>query len=83
LIQVQHLPENHAKSQSKPNKTKQAKTNAAALRVILAASMIKDIFVRLVGQVITVSVETVQLVNALAQAVKVEDWLGDAVETKE
>jgi hypothetical protein len=38
--------------------------------------------VRLVGQVITVSVETVKLVNALAQAVKVEDWLGDAVETK-
>jgi hypothetical protein len=39
--------------------------------------------VRLVGQTITVSVETVQLVNALAQAVRVEDWLGDAVEIKE
>ncbi len=38
--------------------------------------------VRLVGQVITVSVETVKLVNALALAVKVEDWLGDAVEAK-
>jgi hypothetical protein len=32
--------------------------------------------------VITVSVETVKLVNALAQAVKVEDWLGDVVEVK-
>ena len=39
--------------------------------------------VRLVGQVITVSVETVKLVNTLAQAVKVEDWLGEAVEMKE
>ena len=38
--------------------------------------------VRLVGQVITVSVATVQLVNVLAQAVRVEDWLGEAVETK-
>ena len=38
--------------------------------------------VRLVAQVITVSVETVQLVNALAQAVRGEDWLGEAVETK-
>jgi hypothetical protein len=36
----------------------------------------------LVGQVITVSVKTVKLVNALAQAVRVEDWLGDAVEAK-
>jgi hypothetical protein len=33
--------------------------------------------------VITVSIETVQMVNALAQAVRVEDWLGEAVETKE
>jgi hypothetical protein len=33
--------------------------------------------------VITVSVETVKLVNALAQAVTVEDWLGDVVGTKE
>ena len=39
--------------------------------------------VRLVAQVITVSVETVQLVNELAQEVKVEDWLGEAVEMKE
>jgi predicted helicase len=38
--------------------------------------------VRLVSQVITVSVETVKLVNALAQAVRVQDWLGNAVETK-
>jgi predicted helicase len=38
--------------------------------------------VRLVAQVITVSVETVKLVNALAQAVRVEDWLGEAVEVK-
>jgi hypothetical protein len=32
--------------------------------------------------VITVSVETVQMVNALAQAVRVEDWLGEVVEMK-
>jgi hypothetical protein len=32
---------------------------------------------------ITVSVETVKLVNALAQVVRVEDWLGEAVEMKE
>ena len=39
--------------------------------------------VRLVGQVITVSVETVKLVNELAQAVTVEDWMGEGIETKE
>jgi hypothetical protein len=33
--------------------------------------------VRLVAQVITVSVETVKLVNELTQAVRVEDWLGE------
>jgi hypothetical protein len=33
--------------------------------------------------VITVSVETVKLVNALAQVVRVEDWLGETVEVKE
>ncbi len=33
----------------------------------------------LVGQVITVSIETVQLVNELAQAVRSEDWLGEAM----
>jgi hypothetical protein len=33
-----------------------------------------------VGNVITVSVETVKLVNALAQAVRIEDWLGEVVE---
>jgi predicted helicase len=38
--------------------------------------------VRLVTQVITVSVETVRLVNELAQAVTVEDWLGEVVEMK-
>lgn len=36
--------------------------------------------VRLVAQVITASVETVHLVNVLAQVVRVEDWLGDVVE---
>jgi hypothetical protein len=30
--------------------------------------------------VITVSIETVKLVNALVQAVKVEDWLGEVVD---
>ena len=38
--------------------------------------------VRLVAQVITVSVETVKLVNALAQTVTVEDWLGEVMEAK-
>ncbi len=33
----------------------------------------------LVGQVITVSVATVQLVNELAQAVRCEDWLGETM----
>jgi hypothetical protein len=32
--------------------------------------------------VITVSVETVKLVNTLAQAVRGEDWLGDVVKAK-
>ena len=32
---------------------------------------------------ITVSAETVKLVNALAQAVRIEDWLGEVVEMKE
>jgi predicted helicase len=36
--------------------------------------------VRLVAQVITVSVATVQLVNELAQAVRCEDWLGEAMD---
>jgi predicted helicase len=39
--------------------------------------------VRLVGQVITVSIEAVKLVNALAQAMTVEDWMGEAMEEKE
>jgi predicted helicase len=34
--------------------------------------------VRLVGKVVTVSVETVKLVEELAQKVKQEDWLKDA-----
>jgi hypothetical protein len=33
-----------------------------------------------VGKVITVSAETVNLVNELVQAVSVEDWLDEAVE---
>ena len=33
--------------------------------------------VRLVGKVVTVSVETVRLVNELAQAVKMEDWMSE------
>ena len=35
--------------------------------------------VRLVGRVVTVSLETVKLVNDLAQAVTVEDWLGESM----
>src|SRR5437588_5607646 len=37
----------------------------------------KEYIVRLVGKVITVSVETVRLVNELAQVVKMEDWMED------
>src|SRR5260221_13395630 len=40
----------------------------------------EEYIVRLIGRVITVSVETVQLVNELAQAVKMEDWIEEAVE---
>jgi predicted helicase len=36
--------------------------------------------VRLVGRVVTVSVETVRLVEELAQAVKLEDWMSETVE---
>ncbi len=41
-----------------------------------------EYIVRLVGKVVTVSVETVKLVNELAQAVRVEDWLGEVMEAK-
>jgi hypothetical protein len=37
----------------------------------------------MVGQVMMVSVEMVPLVNELAQAVTVEDWMGETIETKE
>ena len=40
----------------------------------------QEYIVRLVGKVITVSVETVRLVNELAQAVKMEDWMSETVE---
>jgi predicted helicase len=40
----------------------------------------EEYIVRLVGKVITVSVETVRLVNELAQAVKMEDWMGETME---
>lgn len=38
--------------------------------------------VRLVGKVVTVSVETVRLVKEIAQAVKMEDWLPESVEVE-
>jgi predicted helicase len=37
----------------------------------------REYIVRLVERVVRVSVETVRLVNELAQAVKVEDWLDE------
>ncbi len=40
----------------------------------------EEYIVRLVGKVVTVSVKTVRLVNELAQAVKMEDWLGETME---
>ncbi len=39
----------------------------------------EEYIVRLVGKVITVSVETVRLVNELAQVVKMEDWMSEIV----
>ena len=39
----------------------------------------EEYIVRLVGKVITVSVETVRLVNELAQAVKMEDWMSETM----
>ncbi len=42
-----------------------------------------EYIVRLVGKVVTVSVETVKLVNELAQTVKMEDWLDTRVEAEE
>ena len=38
--------------------------------------------VRLVGKVITVSIETVKLVEELAEAVKMEDWMNVAIREK-
>lgn len=40
----------------------------------------EEYIVRLVGKVITVSIETVRLVNELAQAVKMEDWMSETME---
>jgi predicted helicase len=40
----------------------------------------EEYIVRLVGRVVTVSVETVRLVDELTQGVKMEDWVGEAVE---
>jgi predicted helicase len=37
----------------------------------------EEYIVRLVGKVITVSIETVRLVNELAQAVRMEDWMSE------
>jgi hypothetical protein len=39
-----------------------------------------EYIVRLVGRVVTVSVETVKLVEELAQAVMQEDWIDEVVE---
>jgi len=40
----------------------------------------EEYIVHLIGKVITVSMETVRLVNELAQAVKMEDWMSETVE---
>ncbi len=40
----------------------------------------EEYIVRLVRKVVTVSVETVRLVNELAQAVKMEDWMSETME---
>lgn len=46
----------------------------------MLARSAEEYIVRLVGKVVMVSVETVKLVNELAQAVTVEDWLDEVVE---
>ena len=40
----------------------------------------EEYIVRLVGKVVTVSVETVRLVNELVQTVKMEDWMSETME---
>ena len=40
-----------------------------------------EYIVRLVKQVVTVSVKTVELVKELEEAVKAEDWMGEANKT--
>jgi predicted helicase len=40
----------------------------------------EEYIVHLIGKVVTVSVETVRLVNELTQAVKIEDWMNETVE---
>lgn len=49
----------------------QTKINAAASQVILD----EEYIVRLVRQVVTVSVEMVQLIDELSKVVKMEDWM--------
>jgi predicted helicase len=43
----------------------------------------EEYIVRLIGKVITVSVETVRLVNELEQAVKMEDWMSEMIEVSQ
>jgi hypothetical protein len=81
LIHIQRLPEKRIEKsaqQCKVNKDKRSGIESDPNRIDDPGYI-----VRLVGQVITVSVETVKLVNELAQAVKVEDWMGETVEVKE
>lgn len=40
----------------------------------------EEYIVRLVGKVVTVSVETVRLVTELAQAITQEDWISETME---
>jgi predicted helicase len=42
----------------------------------------KDYILRLIKQIVTVSVQTVQLIDQLAQMVTVEDWIDEPVERK-
>ncbi|HEY4035845.1 MAG TPA: hypothetical protein VGL94_17960 [Ktedonobacteraceae bacterium] len=81
---MQYLPEKHLWKSRQAQQCKISKDKRSGIES--NPNRIDDqgyIVVCLVAQVITVSVETVKLVNVLAQAVMVEDWLGDAVEMKE
>ncbi len=80
---MQYLREKHLWKSRQPKQCKAGKDKRSGIESDPNRIDDEGYIVRLVGQVVTVSIETVKLVNALAQAVKVEDWLDGVVEVKE